>query len=157
MEISEDARRAEVNRDELVDSEHAEDEDETGVHVYLEKIQEEEVASVHQLGTALGRQIAPFIDDIQLVQIFNRKRQAVRSTRDVRAQQQYMHTVSIIKDKLGNKFKELTSQIEDWKMSFLHEQGTHPSPSDVPEQIAQTMRHSVLKKIAFHECKLTFN
>ena len=45
MEISEDAHRAEVNQDELVDSEHAEDEDETGVHVYLKKIQEEEVGS----------------------------------------------------------------------------------------------------------------
>ena len=29
---------AEVNQDELVDSEHVEDEDETGVHVYLKKI-----------------------------------------------------------------------------------------------------------------------
>ena len=149
---------AEVNQDELVDSEHAEDEDETGVHVYLKKIQEEEVAPVYKLGTALGRQIAPFIDNIKLVQRFDRKRQAVRSTRDVRAQQQYMHTVSIIKDKLGNKFKELITQIEDWKMSFYHEQGTHPSPSDVPEQIAQAMRrHFVLEKIAFHEWKLTFN
>ena len=55
-----------------MDSEHAEDEDETGVHVYLKKIQEGEVAPVHQLRTALGRQIAPFIDDIQLVQRLDR-------------------------------------------------------------------------------------
>ena len=58
-----------------------------------------------------------------------------------------MLTVSIMKDKLGNKFKELTSQIGDWKMSFLHGHGTHPSPSDVPGQIAQTMRRRSALKI----------
>lgn len=151
-EVQDNAHGSEESEDEIQDEDG---EDETGEHVYLKQIQEDEVAPVYQLETSLGKQIAPFIDDSQLVRRFDRKRKAIRSIQDVRAQQQYMYIASIIKDKLSNKFEQLTCQIEDWKKVFLHDHGTHPSPSDVPEHIAQTMKkRQTLKKIIFHEWKL---
>ena len=70
-EVQDDAHGGEESENELEDEDN---EEERGEHVYLKQIQEEEVAPVYQLETALGKQITPFIDDSQLVQRFDREK-----------------------------------------------------------------------------------
>ena len=88
-----------------------------------------------QFDTTLAKQVLPFID---LVRRFNGKRLATKSTREVQVEQQYMHKVSIIKQKLIT-FTQLTSDIAHWQCSFRQEHGTSSSPSDIPDQVTDTM------------------
>lgn len=65
-----------------------------------------------------------------------------------------VYAYSIHHQKLTSKFTQLTTKIADWERSFRRQHGTDPSPSDIPEQVANTMLcRRTLKKIVFHEWK----
>ena len=122
--------------------------------IYLQEIHKHVEPPPIKLATSLAKQVLQFIDDTELVRRFDKARLAARSTTECQIQQQYMHTASNIKEKLTSKFKQLTTEIADWERSFRQQHGSDPSPSDIPEQVANTMLHRrTLKKMVFHEWK----